>query len=41
MIDKTMLQIGPDQELLWVVIEPIHNKILRVYVYLKTKDIDS
>jgi len=26
MIDKTMLQIGSDQELLWVVIEPIHKQ---------------
>jgi len=26
MIDKTMLRIGPDQELLWVVIEPIHKQ---------------
>jgi len=26
MIDKTMLQIGPDQELLWVIIEPIHKQ---------------
>jgi hypothetical protein len=36
MIDKTMLQIGSDQEWLWVVIEPIYKQILGVYVHLKT-----
>jgi hypothetical protein len=35
MIDKTMLQIGSDQELLWVVIEPIHKIKLRILIVAK------
>ena len=32
LIDETMLQIGSDQDRLWVAIEPIHKQILGIYI---------
>ena len=32
LIDETMVQIGADQDWLWIAVEPIHRQILGVYI---------
>jgi putative transposase len=31
-IDETQIQIGPNEAWLWVAIEPIHSRILGIYI---------